>query len=203
MQQACRPVGGESRRGGERPRGRNETSQVAARRRRESSHSTTLSGVDTGRRDDGEAHGMRADETALAGSDLSHSQAHERWLCRGTEHADDEQDVEGESEVQGCWTPRPKPHACGVSAAGERSSRGRAWSDVLRSGRPRWRGDPRRSLRQRSKATEGQQGRLTTCNPTIHTNSLLALVSTWWCPRGTLNTMDGVSGQAPVALRNR
>jgi hypothetical protein len=56
MQQACKPVGGESRRGGERPRGRNETSQVAARRRRESSHSTTLSGVDTGRSDDGEAH---------------------------------------------------------------------------------------------------------------------------------------------------
>jgi hypothetical protein len=56
MQQACRPVGGASRRGGERPRGRNETSQVAARRRRGRSHSTRSSGVDTDRRDDGGAH---------------------------------------------------------------------------------------------------------------------------------------------------
>jgi hypothetical protein len=34
MQQACRPVGGVNRRGGEEPRGRNETGQVALTRRR-------------------------------------------------------------------------------------------------------------------------------------------------------------------------
>jgi hypothetical protein len=56
MQQARKPVGGENRRGGERPRGRNETSQVAARRRRAGSHSTNHSGVDTDRTDDGGAH---------------------------------------------------------------------------------------------------------------------------------------------------
>jgi hypothetical protein len=67
---------------------------------------------------------VRADGKASARPDLSHSKAQERWLCRGTEHTDDEQDVEGESEVQGCGDSRFKLHSCSGQPRGEAASWG-------------------------------------------------------------------------------